>query len=133
MCIRLIILFSIVALLVGCSQPRTYEYFMLHPQTIKSELERCSTATPGSATNDPSCVAAARADQDVRSLLAQATSNGQAFGANLISDQIQLAAAEQALQTAKATQTNVTQAQAQYKVLQFKVQSKLAALSLLGV
>ncbi len=131
-------------LLVACSEPKTYSYFMLHPQAIKTELQACQ----GSALASDECAAAVKAAQDVNNLLAQASSNGQLFGAGLINDQAAMVQAQQAVDAAKnavmaiedssntaaiaATQAKLQQAQTAYEAAQFKVQTKRAALALMG-
>lgn len=131
-------------LLTACSQPKTYAYFMLHPQTIKAQLDQCQ----GSPSASDECAAAVKAAQDVNNLLAQASSNGQAFGAGLINDQAAMVQAQEAVDAAKntvfavedssnattiqAAQTKLQQAQTAYEAAQFKVQTKRAALALMG-
>ncbi len=143
----LLIILSLV--LMGCQKPRTYEYFMLHPDEIKSELASCQhkTTTPP----DPVCIAATQAQLDVNQMLNQASSNGQAFGSSLINDQIALSKTEQDFAYAEAnfkaakksygetsSQAKLAHAQLviaerQYQAAKFKVDSKLAVLSLIGM
>ena len=101
-------------MLTACNEPKTYQYFMLHPKEIKAFLDHCYQTDDHPSTMSPECLAAAGADQTISRMFANATADGQAYGESIINDQIKLSQA--------------TPADAEY--YKFRIQSKLAVLSL---
>ena len=124
-------------LLVGCNQQKDYDYYMLHPEAIPSDYAQCVEQT-GETSNGVTahCQIVEKARVQVSQMLQMAARNGQEFGKDILNNQIALAQAQDDLKnlqhSGSADDSALQQAQQKVKGLEFKVNSQLAVLKLLG-
>ena len=90
-------------LLWGCSQDKNLQYFMTHPEKIKSAISKCNGMDPDVAAANDICLAAVMAQQKILSSLRtiRNSSAAQALGRRVIRTQRQLVKNQQALQKAE--------------------------------
>jgi len=85
-------------LLSGCTPEKNTDYFLQHPEKIKTEIHRCRTLSPQKINDDTVCMAAKEATFKLTVLLRELMRNPQGFGSKIIAIQNQIAKTEQAIQ-----------------------------------
>lgn len=132
--------------LTGCSQAKTYSYFMVHPNALIKAVRKCQNA------NDPSsktCQAALKAKRDFAELIMAAEQNRQQFGQTILQTQMRIAKQQTAVnrlqtkiqavdksankQQLLALRQQLQQQHQQLAQLQQKNKQYLAVISLQGI
>jgi len=101
--------FLIISALYGCQgRAPSFKYYMRHPEKIQSKIKKCRSLSIDDRSQDKGCIAAIQASRSIGSLLRLLEADPQAFGAKIMSFQIDYVNTKEKIEKLKKTATSAT-------------------------